>query len=203
MTRAAGIAVLACVAALVAGCAANSRTVVREIDDASKSVSGSLANVAIVAIDRDAAARRVWEDAFAASFAARGVATTKGEGLLEGASLDADAVSVDGNPVIQAARKAGAEAIVFVRPPNVVPMEPGYSAYRWLGARSGPDPRTELDTTPTSVTEVRIFDLTTKGRTWRAMVLVRFPQQGNADAGEVAAAAVVALSQRGYVPAAR
>ena len=181
--RAGRIAALACAAALVAGCALNSRTVVREIDDASKSVTSPLASVAIVAIDRDAGARRLWEDAFAARFAARGVATTKGEGLLGGASVDTDAVTADGSPVIAAARKAGAEAIVFIRPPNAVPVEPGRSAYRWLDARSGPDPRTDLDTTPVSVTEVRVFDLTSKARTWRAMVLVRFPQ-GAADAGD-------------------
>ena len=200
--RAGRIAALAGAAALVAGCALNSRTVVREIDEASKSVTSPLASVAIVAVDRDAGARRLWEDAFAARFAARGVATTKGEGLLGGASVDADAVTADGSPVIAAARKAGAEAIVFIRPPNAVPVEPGRSAYRWLDARSGPDPRTELDTTPVSVTEVRVFDLTSKARTWRAMVLVRFPQ-GAADAGEAANAAVAAMALRGFVPAAR
>ena len=196
------IAALACAVALVAGCAANSRTVVREFDEASKTATSPLASVAIVAVDRDATARRVWEDAFAARFAARGVATAKGDGLLQGASLDADAVTADGSPVIAAARKAGAEAIVFVRPPSVVPIEPGRSAYRWLDARSGPDPRTDLDTTPISVTEVRVFDLTTKARTWRAMVLVRFPQ-GAADAGPAADAALAALALRGFVPAAR
>lgn len=201
MKTAARIAVLAC-AALLAGCAANSRTVVREFDEASKSATSPLASVAIVAVDRDATARRLWEDAFASRFAARGIATTRGEGLLQGASLDADAVTVDGSPVIAAARKAGAEAIVFVRPPNAVPIDPGRSAYRWLDARSGPDPRTDLDTTPVSVTEVRVFDLTTKARTWRAMVLVRFPQ-GAADAGPAADAALAALAQRGFVPAAR
>ena len=199
---AARIAVLAC-AALMAGCAANSRTVVREFDEASKSATSPLASVAIVAVEREEDEdRREEEDAFASRFAARGIAATRGEGLLQGASLDADAVTVDGSPVIAAARKAGAEAIVFVRPPNAVPIDPGRSAYRWLDARSGPDPRTDLDTTPVSVTEVRVFDLTTKARTWRAMVLVRFPQ-GAADAGPAADAAVAALAQRGFLPGAR
>ena len=44
--RAGRIAALACAAALVAGCGLNSRTVVREIDDASKSVTSPLASVA-------------------------------------------------------------------------------------------------------------------------------------------------------------
>ena len=135
------------------------------IGETSKTASCPVASVAIVAIDRDAASRRTREGAFAARFA-RGVATSTGDGLTAGATLDADAVTADGSPVIEAARKAGAEAIVFVVP-SVVPVESGRSAYRWLGARSAPDPRNELDNAPASVTQVRVFDLTSKARSWR------------------------------------
>ena len=192
------LAALACVA--LAACATDQRVAVREIGEASKTASGPVASVAIVAIDRDAASRRTWEGAFAARFAARGVATSTGDGLTAGATLDADAVTADGSPVIEAARKAGAEAIVFVRPPSVVPVESGRSAYRWLGARSGPDPRNELDNAPASVTQVRVFDLTSKARSWSAMIVVRFPR-GDEDAGTAADAPLAALAQRGFLPA--
>ena len=192
------LAALACVA--LAACATDQRVAVREIGEASKTASGPVASVAIVAIDRDAASRLTGEGAFAARFAARGVATSTGDGLTAGATLDADAVTADGSPVIEAARKAGAEAIVFVRPPSVVPVESGRSAYRWLGARSGPDPRNELDNAPASVTQVRVFDLTSKARSWSAMIVVRFPR-GDEDAGTAADATLAALAQRGFLPA--
>ncbi len=194
------LAALAGVCAVLAACATDQRVAVREIGEVSRTASAPMTNVAVVAIDRDAAARKAWEGAFASRLAARGVATSTGDGLSAGATVDADAVTVDGSPVIEAARKAGADAIVFVRPPNVVPVEPGRSAYRWLGARSGPDPRNELDDAPASVTQVRVFDLTSKARSWSGMIVVRFPR-GNEDAGTAAEAAVNALAQRGFVPA--
>ena len=191
------VAALACAAVLASACATlTSRTSVREIGTAA--APARLTSVAVVAIDRDANVRRLWEDEVGARIAARGVAATKGEGLLKGANIAADAVTVGGAEVLEAARRSGAQAILFVRPPGVVPPDPSEGAYRWLGARSGPDPRGDLDTTPASVTEVRLSDLSSGATAWRAMVLVRFPR-GNADAGEAADAIVSSLARRGFL----
>ena len=193
------IATLVVAAALTACATVTQRTVLREIQDASVSTTTPLSRVAIVAIERDATARQAWESAFASGFAARGVATTTGEGLRGGAATDPDAIVVDGGPVIAAARQAGADAILFVQPPNAVPVGPGRGAYRWFDARSAPDPRTDLDTTPASVTEVRLYSLRTNTGVWRAAVMRYYPTPGVADAGEIAASVTAGLAKRGYL----
>ena len=184
----------------VAGCASVSqRTLVREMQDLSVTAPAPLSRVAVVAVDRDAAARAAWEGAFASRLSARGVATTTGVGLGGTATMDAESVVVDGAPVIDAAKKAGAEAILFVQPPSAVPIAQGRGAYRWFDARSAPDPRTDLDDTPASVTQVRLYSLRTNTGVWRAMVLRYYPTAGAGDAGEIAESVVAGLAKRGYV----
>jgi hypothetical protein len=189
-------------AALVAGCATMSRmtekTVLHEVQDATVTATAPLGRVAVVAVERDAAARKAWEDAFVAKLAARGVASQAGQGLLAGAGNDADAIVVDGGPVIAAARQAGADAILFVTPPNAAPVK-GRSAYRWFDARTAPDPRTDLDTAPTSLTEVRLYSLKTDKGVWRAAVMRYYPKPGAADAGEIADSVVAGLAKRQYL----
>lgn len=186
-------------AAVASGCATtDTRVVLREIADGPARPVRPLAKVAVVTIERDAATRKAWDDAFAARLAAKGVATTTRDGLPGAASLDADATTVDGGPVIEAARRAGADAILFVQPPADAPVTPGRGAYRWMDARSNPDPRTDLDTTPASVTEVRLYGLA-PGVAWRAMVIVYYPAKGAADAAVVADSVAGGLAQRGFL----
>ena len=193
---------VALVAALVTGCATmksmTEQTVLREVQDQTVTATSALGRVTVVAIEHDAGARKAWEDAFVARLAARGVASSTGAGLLAGAGKDADAIVVDGAQVIDAARKAGADAILFVTPPNAVPVR-GHGAYRWLGARSEPDPRTDLDSAPTSVTEVRLYNLRTDKAVWRAAVMRYYPKAGAADAGEIAESVVAGLARRQYL----
>jgi hypothetical protein len=201
MTRVRGLAG-ALVVTLVAGCAAmgsmTQRTVLREVQDVTVTATAPIGRVAVVALERDAGARKAWEDAFATRLGAQGVATQSGQGLLAGASNDADAIVVNGAPVIDAARRAGADAILFVTPPNAVPVR-GSGAYRWFDARSEPDPRTDLDTAPTSVTEVRLYSLRTDKGVWRASVMRYYPKPGAADAGEIADSVVAGLAKRRYL----
>jgi hypothetical protein len=186
--------------ALAAGCAAmTQRTLLREVVDESRSSTSMLGRIAVVAIEPDAASRKAWEDTFASRLAARGVAASPGDGLRSGAKFDADAIVVDGAPVIAAARRAGADAILFVTPPNAVPIATGRSAFRWFGAASAPDIRTDLDTTPSSVTEVRLYNLKTNTGVWRAMVLQYYPKPGSADAPQIADSVVAGLAKRGYL----
>ena len=103
--------------------------------------------------------------------------------------------------MIEAARRSGADAILFVQPPAAVPIAPGSGAYRWLDARSSPDPRTDLDTAPASVTELRLYNLTTNAAAWRAMVMVYYPSAGASDADKVADAVATGLAKRGFVRA--
>ncbi|MEO8486205.1 MAG: hypothetical protein ABI585_07675, partial [Betaproteobacteria bacterium] len=117
-------------AALAACATLTERTLLREIQDSSVQATSTLGRVAVVAIDPDAATRKAWEDAFAARLSVRGVTTSTGDGLRGGMSLDAGAITVDGAPVIEAARKAGAEAILFIQPPRAVPIAPGGGASR-------------------------------------------------------------------------
>jgi hypothetical protein len=184
-----------------AGCATtDTRVVLREMQDiSSRAPARPVAKVAVVTIESDAAKRRAWDDAFAARLTATGVATTTRDGLPGAASLDADATTVDGAGVIDAARRAGADAILFVQPPSDAPVTAGRGAYRWMDARSNPDPRTDLDTTPASVTEVRLYGLGTGMGGWRAMVLVYYPAKGTADAAVVANSVVGGLTQRGFL----
>ena len=189
---------------LAAGCATQlsrltQRTLLHEVENASASSNVALGNVAVVAIERDATLRKGWEDAFAARLAARGIATSTGDGVRVAAGLDADAATVDGAQVIEAARKAGAGAILFVQPPGAVPIAEGRGAYRWFDARSSPDPRNELDNTPASVTEVRLYDLKSGKGAWRAMVVHYYPKPRDADAGEIADSVVAGLAKRGWV----
>jgi hypothetical protein len=187
-------------ATLAAGCASvTQRTLLREVVEESKGSTATLGRVAVVAIDADDRSRTAWEEAFASRLSARGVAAASGGDLRAGAKLDADATTVDGAPVVDAARRSGADAILFVTPPNAKPIEQGRGAYRWFGARSAPDPRTDLDTTPTSVTEVRLVSLKTNAAVWRAMVMQYYPKPGSADAPQIADAAVAGLAKRGYV----
>ena len=201
MTRRYSIAV-ALLAAFVAGCATmksmTEQTVLREVLDQTVTAQSTLGRVAVVAVERDAAARKAWEDAFVARLAARGVASSSGQGLLAGGGSDADALVVDGGPVIAAARQAGADAILFVTPPNAAPVR-GRGAYRWFDARSEPDPRTDLDTAPASVTEVRLYSLKTDKGVWRAAVMRYYPKPGAADAGEIAESVVAGLAKRQYL----
>ena len=200
MRRAGLPAATLAVAIALAGCATiTERTVVREVQDASHNATAPLARVAIVAVERDVRARQAWESAFAARLGAHGVATTTGSGLPGGKTADADANLVDGGPVIDAARQAGADAILFVQAPNAVPISPGRGAYRWLDARTTPDPRTELDTTPASLTEVRLYNLRTNTGVWRALVLRYYPREGATDADEIATAVAASLAKRGYL----
>jgi hypothetical protein len=186
--------------ALAAGCASmTERTHLREVVEESRSTTTMLGRVAVVAVDPDAVSRKAWEDTFASRFTARGVAAAAGEGLRSGAKVDADATVVDGAAVINAARVAGADAILFVTPPNAVPIAAGRSAYRYFGAASAPDIRTDLDTTPSSVTEVRLYNLTTNLGVWRAMVLQYYPKPGSADAPQIADSVVAGLAKRGYL----
>jgi hypothetical protein len=197
-TRTLAAALLA--ATLAAGCASiTQRTLLREVVEESRGSTSTLGRIAVVAIDRDAKSRSAWEEAFASRLGARGVAAAAGEGLRSGARIDADATVVDGAPVIEAARQSGADAILFVTPPNAVPVQAGRSAYRWFGAQSAPDPRTDLDTAPTSVTEVRLVSLKTNAGVWRAMVMQYYPKPGSADARQIADAVIAGLAKRGYV----
>ena len=188
------------VSVAVGGCASvTQRTLVREMQDLSVTALAPLSRVAIVAVDRDAAARSAWEGAFASRLSARGVATTTGDGLRGTATMDAEAIVADGAPVIDAAKKAGADAILFVQPPGAVPIAQGRGAYRWFDARSAPDPRTDLDDAPASVTQVRLYSLRTNTGVWRAMVLRYYPTAGAGDAGEIAESVAAGLAKRGYV----
>ena len=199
MRRARVVAALAAALAVAACAAISQRTVLREVVDASVSTTTPLGRVAVVAVDRDAASRKAWEQAFATKLAARGVATTGGDALPGRASTDADAIVVDGAPVIAAARQAGADAILFVQPPAAAPVALGRGAYRWFDARSSTDPRTDLDTTPSSVTEVRLYNLTTNRGVWRAIVLHYYPKPGATDAPEIAEYVAAGLAKRGYL----
>jgi hypothetical protein len=184
----------------VAACAGmTDRTVLREVQDASVSSTRVLGRVAVVAVDSNAASRKAWEAAFASRLTARGVVATSGDGLPGRAATDADAIVVDGAPVIAAARQAGADAILFVQPPAAAPPAPGHSAYRWFDARSSTDPRTDLDTTPSSVTEVRLYNLATNRGVWRAIVLHYYPKPGATDAPEIAEFVMAGLAKRGYL----
>jgi len=186
--------------ALAAGCASmTERTHLREVVEESRSSTSTLGRVAVVAIDRDAASRKAWEEAFASRLAMRGVAASPGDGLRNGTKTDADAIVVDGAAVVEAARRAGADAILFVTPPNAIPITTGRGAYRWFGAQSGPDIRTDLDTTPASVTEVRLVSLKTNAGVWRAMVMQYYPKPGSADAPQIADSVVAGLAKRGYL----
>ena len=196
--RALGAALLA--ATLAAGCASvTQRTLLREVVEESRGSTSTLGRVAVVAIDRDATSRSAWEEAFASRLGARGVAAAAGEGMRIGARFDGDATIVDGAPVVEAARKSGADAILFVTPPNAVAVQTGRGAYRWFGAQSAPDPRTDLDTAPTSVTEVRLVNLKTNTGVWRAMVMQYYPKPGSADAPQIADAVIAGLAKRGYL----
>ena len=199
MRRARVVAALAAALAVAACAAMSQRTVLREVVDASVSTTTPLGRVAVVAVDRDAVSRKAWEQAFATKLAARGVATTGGDALPGRASTDADAIVVDGAPVIAAARQAGADAILFVQPPAAAPVATGRGAYRWFDARSSTDPRTDLDTTPSSVTEVRLYNLTTNRGVWRAIVLHYYPKPGATDAPEIAEYVAAGLAKRGYL----
>lgn len=190
----------AAVALAVAGCATtDTRVVLREMDQASTRAARPLTKVAVVTIDNDAARRKTWDGVFVARLGARGVQTTTRDGLPGLASVDAGAVTVDGAAVIDAARRAGAEAILFIQPPSATPVAAGRGAYRWSDARSDPDPRTDMDTTPASVTEVRFYGLGTAKEAWRAMVLVYYPAKGDADAALVAGSVVAGLEKRGFL----
>ena len=92
------LAALACACAVLSACATDQRVAVREIGEVSRTASAPMTNVAVVAIDRDAAARKAWEGAFASRLAARGVVTSTGDGLSAGATVDADAVTVTVEP---------------------------------------------------------------------------------------------------------
>lgn len=194
---------VAAVALLAAGCATtDTRVVVREMQDVSATRAGRpVAKVAVVTVESDAAKRKTWDDAFATRFAARGTSATSRDGLPGASQLDGDAVTVDGGPVIEAARRAGADAILFVQPPSDTPPA-SQGAYRWYGARSDPDPRTDLETAPVSVTEVRLYGLEPGGPRWRAMVVLYYPTRGPADAARVADSVADALAKRGFLGAA-
>lgn len=199
--RAAAAALVLALAA--AGCAtmrADQRVQVHEVEESAVRTT-PFARVAVVAIDRDPVQRRAWEDAFAARLGAAGTRVDKRDGLPGAAGVDADAIVVDGAPVIDAARAAGAEALMFVRPPNVVPMQ-GDGARRFLAARSGPSIRTnDLDDVPQSIVEVRVFELVRGATVWRGFVVVRYPPASGVSPETVATAAVGAMERRGLVRA--
>lgn len=185
-----------------AGCATtDNRVVLREIEQSSNRATRPLAKVAIVTIDGDAARRRSWDDAFATRFTAAGVPITTRDGLTGAVTTDAGAVTADGAAVVEAARRAGADAILFVQPPSDKPIVKSGGMYRWLGARSDPDPRTDLDTTPSSVTEVRLYGIDTSKEAWRALVVVNYPSGTAADANDVAASVVNGMAKRGFIRA--
>ncbi|HQU47901.1 MAG TPA: hypothetical protein PLM09_02015 [Casimicrobiaceae bacterium] len=188
------------IALVLAGCATtDNRVVLREVEQSSVRAARPLAKIAIVTIDGDAVRRKAWDDAFAARLTAAGAAVATRDGLPGAAGIDAGAVTVDGAAVIDAARGAGADAILFVQPPSDKPIVRSGGMYRWMGARSDPDPRTDLDTTPTSVTEVRLYGLDTSKESWRAMVIVSYPSGTAADANDVAASVATGLAKRGYL----
>lgn len=193
--------VLACAFLVVAGCAATSRIQVREVEQENLVVrTEPFKRIAVIAVDRNPQARRAWEDAFATRLGGTGTTVTKSDGLPGASGVDADAVVVDGGPVIEAARAAGADAILFVRPPNAVPMQAGDGARRFLGARSGPEVRTsEFDDSPQAVAELRLFQLTTGTNVWRVFVTVQYPPAAGVPPGGVADAAVSAMRRRGFV----
>lgn len=198
--RIVALAALLCVAA---GCASTDRRVVlREMEQASVRATQPLAKVLVVTIDGDAARRRTWDEAFASRLGASGVQATTRGALLGDAEMDAGAVTVDGSALIDAARRAGADAVLFVQPPSDVPVKAGRGAQRWMDARSDPDPRTDLDTAPAAVTEVRLYGLGSSRGTWRAMVLDHYPRGHNEDAGAVAGAVAAGLAKRGFLRAA-
>jgi hypothetical protein len=192
---------LACAFLVLAGCAANSRIQVREVEQEVVVVrTEPFKRIAVIAVDRNPQARRAWEDAFATRLGGTGTTVTKGDGLPGAAGVDADAVVVDGVPVIEAARAAGADAILFVRPPNAVPMRASDGARRFLDARSGPEVRmSEFDDSPSAVAELRLFQLTTGSNVWRAMVTIQYPPASGVPPGGVADAAVSAMQRRGFV----
>lgn len=191
----------ACAFFVLAGCAATSRIQVREVEQETVVVrTEPFKRIAVVAVDRSPEARRAWEDAFATRLGGTGTTVTRRDGLPGAARVDADAIVVDGAPVIEAARAAGADAILFVRPPNAVPMQAGDGARRFLGARSGPEVRTsEFDDSPQAVAELRLFQLTTGTNVWRAFVTVQYPPASGVPPGGVADAVVSAMQRRGLV----
>jgi len=183
-----------------AGCATtDNRIVLREFEQSSSRATRPLAKVAIVTIDADAARRKSWDDAFAVRLTSVGVAVTTRDGLPGAVATDVGAVTVDGAAVIEAARRAGADAILFVQPPSDKPIVKSGGMYRWLGARSDPDPRTDLDTTPSSVTEVRLYGIDTSKEAWRALVVVNYPSGTAADANDAAASVVNGMAKRGFI----
>ena len=161
------------VAAAVAGCASmTQRVVLREFQDLSVSATAPLTRVAIVTIEREASARQgVGRRVRVAAWRAR--------------RRDDDAATVCGARRRSTPRRSSSTVRRSSRPRgrpapmrscscsrrSAVPIATGRGAYRWFDARTAPDPRTDLDTTPSSVTELRLYSLRSNAAVWRAMVL--------------------------------
>lgn len=190
----------AAVLVALAGCATtDTRVVLRELGQPSVRVGQPLAKVAVVTIDGDAARRKLWDEAFVKRLGASGVQATTRAGLPGLSDLDAGAVTVDGAAIIDAARRAGADGVLFVQPPSEKPI--GSGAYRWWDARSDPNPRSDLNTTPAAVTEVRLYGLSSTKESWRALVSVYYPAKDAAEAPVVAGSVVEGLVKRGFLRA--
>lgn len=184
---------------VIAGCATGSRTQLREVVDGGAGAATPISRIVIVAVASDRSVRAAWEEAFAGRLAARGIAIASGDALPGRATDDAGAASVDGAEVIEAARRAGAQAILFVRPPSDVPIAPGVGVRRWIDARSAPDLRPTFDDAPLSVAEARLFDLRPGAPAWQAYVVTPYPPKGGVDAREAAESVAAGLAKRGYL----
>jgi len=80
----------ACVFLVLAGCAANSRIQVREVEQESVVVrTEPFKRISMIAVDRNPQARRAWEDAFATRLGSTGTTVTKGDGLPGAVTNDA------------------------------------------------------------------------------------------------------------------
>jgi hypothetical protein len=121
--------VLACVL-VFAGCA--SRTRIFDMWKDPSSPSTRLKNVLVVAVKKDTAARRIWEDGFVERFSERGVSTTPSYRLFPDARPDTA-------QVVEAVREQGFDTVVMihrVQEKTVQEVTPGYVTT---------EPRTYLD----------------------------------------------------------
>jgi hypothetical protein len=91
-----------------------------------------------------------------------------GDGWRSGAKSDADADHRRRRGRRRGCAQSGADAILFVTPPNAFRSRRGAARTGGSVRSPAPDIRTDLDTTPTSVTEVRLVSLDRRMRAYGA-----------------------------------
>jgi hypothetical protein len=113
--KAAAIAAVGCFTGLLCGCA--SSNLIDVWHDASRQVQ-PMEKMLVIAVRKDAAKRRIWEDAFAGELINRGVAATTSYSLFPNAPPDT-------NQVVAAAQASGFEGIlVILRLPTKKMLKP-------------------------------------------------------------------------------